>query len=157
MFIILTPGAGSVAHPVLSVICTCSAGYECEQRLVPESNYLDYSQPSDEHVTPQMRMIVCSWLSEVATEFNMQQETLFLAVALLDRFMSDSNVSISSAAARYRLPLDSAVVPHASSCVLPHLPALGILPDTPCSVFAGCTKECTAACSSSMHVGGCQA
>ena len=41
-----------------------------------------------------MRMIVTSWLSEVASEFNMQQETLFLAVALLDRFMDILTVSI---------------------------------------------------------------
>lgn len=45
-----------------------------------------------ESVTPQMRTIVVSWLSEVAAEFNMQQETLFLAVALLDRFMAGTRV-----------------------------------------------------------------
>lgn len=44
--------------------------------------------PGDRHVTPQMRSIVASWLSEVAAEFRLQQETLFLAVALLDRFQA---------------------------------------------------------------------
>jgi hypothetical protein len=41
-------------------------------------------------VTPQMRCIVASWLSEVAAEFRLQQETLFLAVRLLDRFQAVS-------------------------------------------------------------------
>jgi hypothetical protein len=35
-----------------------------------------------------MRAIVVSWLSEVAAEFALQQETLFSAVSLLDRFLS---------------------------------------------------------------------
>ena len=67
-----------------------------EQELAPDTSYLDQPEPSNEHITPQMRMIVCSWLSEVACEFNMQQETLFLAVTLMDRFMSDTQVRCSS-------------------------------------------------------------
>ncbi|GBF99395.1 G2 mitotic-specific cyclin C13-like [Raphidocelis subcapitata] len=39
-------------------------------------------------LTPQMRMIVASWMVEVADEFSLQPETLHLAVALLDRFLS---------------------------------------------------------------------
>jgi hypothetical protein len=35
-----------------------------------------------------MRLIVASWVVEVAEEFGMQQETLHLGVALLDRFLS---------------------------------------------------------------------
>jgi hypothetical protein len=35
-----------------------------------------------------MRAIVVSWLSEVASEFALQQETLFASVSLLDRFLS---------------------------------------------------------------------
>jgi hypothetical protein len=35
-----------------------------------------------------MRLIVASWVVEVAEEFGLQQETLHLAVALLDRFLS---------------------------------------------------------------------
>ncbi|KAF8063739.1 NLP3 [Scenedesmus sp. PABB004] len=67
-----------------------------EAELAPAPGYLDQHQPGGgaggggggEHITPQMRSIVVSWLSEVAAEFNMQQETLFLAVALMDRFMA---------------------------------------------------------------------
>ncbi|GBF92604.1 G2 mitotic-specific cyclin-A [Raphidocelis subcapitata] len=39
-------------------------------------------------LTPQMRMIVASWMVEVADEFSLQPETLHLAVALLDRFLA---------------------------------------------------------------------
>lgn len=39
------------------------------------------------------RMIVVSWMVEVAEEFGLQQETLHAAVNLLDRFLSTSNVS----------------------------------------------------------------
>jgi hypothetical protein len=41
-------------------------------------------------VTPAMRAIVASWMCEAAAEFGLQQETLFLAVALLDRFQACS-------------------------------------------------------------------
>jgi hypothetical protein len=44
-----------------------------------------------------MLMIVTSWLSEVSFEFSMQQETLFLAVALLNRFLDASTVSAIAA------------------------------------------------------------
>jgi cyclin A len=39
-------------------------------------------------LTPQMRMIVVSWMIEVCDEFVLQPETLHLAVGLLDRFLS---------------------------------------------------------------------
>lgn len=54
-----------------------------------------------------MRMIVSSWMCEVAAEFRLQQETLFLAVALLDRFLSASKV---------RARAEGAVVLHAQHC-----------------------------------------
>jgi hypothetical protein len=53
----------------------------------------------NEFLTPQMRMIVTSWMSEVAAEFKLQQETLFLAVALLDRFLAASSVRTTAAVA----------------------------------------------------------
>ncbi|KIZ05039.1 Cyclin-A1 [Monoraphidium neglectum] len=49
---------------------------------------------SAQAVTPQMRCIVASWLSEVAAEFRLQQETLFLAVRLLDRFQAVSPAGV---------------------------------------------------------------
>lgn len=50
-------------------------------------------QGSDEPVVDAgSRMIVVSWMVEVAEEFGLQQETLHLAVVLLDRFLRASNV-----------------------------------------------------------------
>jgi hypothetical protein len=86
-----------------------SNAIERERELAPRLGYLDAppapsgcavpgaaaaagmpTPSADAAVTPQMRAIVASWLSEVAAEFRMQQETLFLAVSLLDRFQAAS-------------------------------------------------------------------
>lgn len=67
---------------------SASFGFLETQRWSPS-----HQDPALEPVTPQMRMIVASWLSEVAYEFTMQQETLFLAVSLRDRFLDSSTVS----------------------------------------------------------------
>jgi len=48
---------------------------------------------TNEPLTPGMRMIVVSWMVEVAEEFRLQQETLHLAIGLLDRFLSSEEVS----------------------------------------------------------------
>lgn len=44
--------------------------------------------PAGDPVTPAARMIVVSWLVEVAEEFGLQPETLHLSVSLLDRFLA---------------------------------------------------------------------
>lgn len=63
-----------------------------ERELSLASGYLDRAPPKAADasclVTPQMRAIVTSWLVEVAAEFRLQQETLFLGIALLDRFQA---------------------------------------------------------------------
>jgi hypothetical protein len=65
-----------------------------EAALCPDPRYLEAQAAgaaaagSCDVLTPQMRMIVVSWLVEVADEFGLQPETLHLAVALLDRFLS---------------------------------------------------------------------
>ncbi|KAL6546940.1 hypothetical protein OROMI_022661 [Orobanche minor] len=40
------------------------------------------------HITPQMRAILINWLVEVHLKFDLMEETLFLTVALLDRYLS---------------------------------------------------------------------
>jgi hypothetical protein len=75
--------------------CFCRNEQEREVELSVSNTYM--SRPGSEvagqdFITPQMRMIVTSWLSEVAAEFRLQQETLFLSVALMDRFLSVSGV-----------------------------------------------------------------
>jgi len=63
-----------------------------EAELAPSPTHLEdahgRASSGDEFVTPQMRLIVASWVVEVAEEFGLQQETLHLSVALLDRFLS---------------------------------------------------------------------
>lgn len=50
-------------------------------------------------VNPNMRSILVDWLVEVAQEYNMQPDTLYLTVAYIDRFLS------SVAVARHELQL----------------------------------------------------
>lgn len=72
---------------MLSVLC------EGESELQPAAGFLDQHGPavSAEHfLDASMRRTVTSWLVEVAAEFGLHQETLFLGVALLDRFLSSS-------------------------------------------------------------------
>ncbi|KAI8471448.1 MAG: cyclin-like protein [Monoraphidium minutum] len=65
---------------------------EREQEMRPDPSYLEahaaLAAATGDVLTPQMRMIVVSWMAEVAEEFALQPETLHLSVALLDRFLS---------------------------------------------------------------------
>lgn len=54
---------------------------------MPSHNYLERHFLPD-CLTSTMRAVTVSWLVEVACEFQLQQETLFLAVALFDRYLS---------------------------------------------------------------------
>jgi hypothetical protein len=73
---------------------TASMQMDRERELLAPADYLSEAAaaPAAERaVTPQMRSIVASWLCEVASEFRMQQETLFLAIALFDKFQAASH------------------------------------------------------------------
>ena len=69
--------------------------YETELSLLADPDYMQNHgadhQPKN-YIDRSMRMIVISWLVEVACEYELHQETLFLAVALLDRYMSLAKV-----------------------------------------------------------------
>jgi hypothetical protein len=70
---------------------------DVEQELHPPRQFLDPHRQaaaagSSDFLTPGMRMIVASWMVEVAEEFRLQQETLHLAAGLLDRFLSSTQV-----------------------------------------------------------------
>ncbi|KAL3146333.1 hypothetical protein ABBQ32_003025 [Trebouxia sp. C0010 RCD-2024] len=65
--------------------------YETELSLLVDPDYMENHGPDYQpkmYIDQSMRMIVISWLVEVACEYELHQETLFLAAALLDRFMS---------------------------------------------------------------------
>lgn len=65
--------------------------YVTELALLADPDYMQNHsadhQPKN-YIDQNMRMIVVSWLVEVAAEYELHQDTLFLAAALLDRFLS---------------------------------------------------------------------
>ena len=69
--------------------------YVTEEQLRPDAAYMDKHgqavQPAL-YIDASMRAIAVSWLVEVACEYGLHQETLFLAIALLDRFLTHSKV-----------------------------------------------------------------
>lgn len=75
--------------PCRSVLC------DTEMQLQPSCAYLEHHGPCvspDLYLDATMRRTATSWLVEVAAEFGLHQETLFLATALLDRFLSSAKV-----------------------------------------------------------------
>jgi len=72
----------------------CRGHQQCEARLhaaVPRSA-MTGAGGSSSVLDDGSRMIVVSWLVEVAEEFGLQQETLHASVCLLDRFLATSQV-----------------------------------------------------------------
>lgn len=65
-------------------------GYLRDQELKfrPKANYME-KQPD---ITSSMRTILVDWLVEVADEYKLHAETLFLAVSYVDRFLSSMSV-----------------------------------------------------------------
>ena len=74
----------------------CRNLYDTELKLLADPDYMQYHgadmQPKNDYIDQNMRVIVVSWLVEVAAEYELHQDTLFLAAALLDRFMSVAKV-----------------------------------------------------------------
>lgn len=64
--------------------------YELETRMLPDSQYL-YKQ---RHLKPRMRSILVDWLVEMHLRFRLLPESLFLAINIMDRFMSLEIVQI---------------------------------------------------------------
>uniref|UniRef100_A0A131Z080 Cyclin A n=1 Tax=Rhipicephalus appendiculatus TaxID=34631 RepID=A0A131Z080_RHIAP len=66
----------------------CAYMKELEVRLACKANYMK-KQPD---ITATMRTILVDWLVEVAEEYQLHNETLFLAVSYVDRFLSSMSV-----------------------------------------------------------------
>jgi len=64
---------------------------ESEVKRLPKSNYMT-KQPDISH---SMRSILVDWLVEVAEEYKLHTETLYLAVSYIDRFLSYMSVQRS--------------------------------------------------------------
>lgn len=89
------PTAGFLNTPRLYLGPPCSVLCEGESELQPIAGFLDHHGPTvsaEHYLDASMRRTATSWLVEVASEFGLHQETLFLGVALLDRFLSSSRV-----------------------------------------------------------------
>merc|ERR1712088_1258038 len=57
-----------------------------ERKQSVKKNYLETSKVTGV-ILPKMRAVLVDWLVEVHQQFSLLQETLFLAVAILDRYM----------------------------------------------------------------------
>lgn len=68
--------------------------YAREKETTPTYNYLSATD-SPQHLRPSMRAILVDWLVEVHQKFQLFPETLYLAINLMDRFMSLKKVSMS--------------------------------------------------------------
>lgn len=64
--------------------------YELERRMLPDPQYLFRQR----HLKPKMRSILVDWLVEMHLKFRLLPESLFLAINLMDRFMSLEVVQI---------------------------------------------------------------
>lgn len=64
--------------------------HELEVKTLPDSNYI-FKQT---HLKPKMRSILVDWLVEMHLRFRLLPETLFLAINIMDRFMSTEIVQI---------------------------------------------------------------
>ena len=59
---------------------------------MPVTNFMDYQKD----INPSMREILNDWLIEVHQQFSLIQETLYLTVAVLDRFLQEEGATIST-------------------------------------------------------------
>ena len=84
----------------------CRNLYVTELALLADPDYMQNHsadhQPKN-YIDQNMRMIVVSWLVEVAAEYELHQDTLFLAAALLDRFLSVAQVCSALKCCKFQL------------------------------------------------------
>ena len=76
-----------------------------EGEVRPSSSCLGRHTAPGAGITADIRAIAVSWLVEVVAEFGLQQETLFLGVTYLDRFLSLSQVSLGKNLAAYHMKM----------------------------------------------------
>lgn len=68
------------------------ATLERQSDFRPLPNYMDYQTEIDSS----KRAVLVNWLVEVSDEYDLQTETLFISVGLIDRFLSHMNISTSN-------------------------------------------------------------
>ncbi|KAK7283269.1 hypothetical protein RIF29_12679 [Crotalaria pallida] len=77
-------------EPFVNDIYSYLCKMERESKRRPMFNYIERLQWD---VTPHMRGILVDWLVEVAEEYKLLSETLFLSISYIDRFLSLNRVS----------------------------------------------------------------
>lgn len=65
--------------------------YNMQEKYMPNPNYMD----DQKHLEWEMRGVLVDWLVEVHCKFRLLPETLFLAINIVDRFMSARVVSLN--------------------------------------------------------------
>lgn len=65
--------------------------YDLQKKYMPNPNYMD----DQKHLEWEMRGVLVDWLVEVHCKFKLLPETLFLAINIVDRFMSARVVSLN--------------------------------------------------------------
>ncbi len=76
-------------------VANCRNMRVAEDELCRMAGYLDNhgkEELPDSYIDAGMRAVALSWMVEVACEFQLHQETLFLATSLVDRFLHASKV-----------------------------------------------------------------
>lgn len=64
--------------------------YETEAKMLPDPNYLQLRT----ELRPRMRSILVDWMVEVHLKFKLLPETLYLAINIMDRFLSKEVVQV---------------------------------------------------------------
>lgn len=72
------------------VLKICFGEIQVKPKLRPLDDYMEKVQ---EEVTPSSRGVLVDWLVEVAEEFELGSETLYLTVSYIDRFFSSKTVN----------------------------------------------------------------
>ncbi|VEL19800.1 unnamed protein product [Protopolystoma xenopodis] len=68
--------------------------YLQDRELAIQPLSFDFMQKCKD-ITPRMRYILVNWIVQVHQNYKMQPETLYLAIALMDRYLQNAGVSIS--------------------------------------------------------------
>ena len=83
--------SSNLAHDFLSSLSPYTLCRHIQKRTMPDSNYIS----SQKEISWKMRGILVDWLIEVHNKFRLLPETLYLAVNLIDRFLSVRQVSLN--------------------------------------------------------------
>ncbi|XP_044318301.1 cyclin-A3-1-like [Triticum aestivum] len=83
-------GDPQLCAPYASDIYSYLRSMEVQARRRPAADYIERVQVD---VTPNMRGILVDWLVEVAEEYKLVSDTLYLTVSYIDRFLSSNSLN----------------------------------------------------------------